>query len=233
MQTAKNLRVGYFQRVYFTANATNTLAFAAILPGPRNTVTSFTCLRFFATPFHSVRLTPHAYLAMKQFHLISLSIELTLLLAGLTISVYCNAQPAKNRSTPSDAIAHVKRAIVYIKQFGIPKAFTEFNRSDSAFNTTSTMNPHGDLYMLVYQFDGTQPVHGKNPNIIGKNVYEMRDKDGVYLIKDMINTCKSNERKGWVHYQWPDSITGKMMAKQTYVERFADYCIGTGIYKTQ
>ncbi len=148
-------------------------------------------------------------------------------------SVFAPAHAAPKRSSPDDAIAHVKRALVYIKQNGVEKAFLEFNRLDSPFNSSSIINPNGDLYMLVYQFDGVQPVHGKNPNIPGKNVFDMRDSDGVYLIKDMINLCKSKEAKGWAYYRWPDSLSGASMAKQTYVERFGDYCVGTGIYKPQ
>ena len=83
----------------------------------------------------------------------------------------------------------------------------------------------------MYKKDGIQPVHGKNPKIPGKNMIEMRDQKGVYLIKEMINTCWSGEGKGWVNYVWPHSITKELVAKQTYVERSGDYCLGVGIYK--
>ncbi len=166
----------------------------------------------------------------RLFSLVSI-LALLLTLLGNLLANAAHANNHNKRSSPEEAIAHVKRALVYIKQNGIEKAFVEFNRLDSPFNTTSNINPNGDLYMLVYQFDGMQPVHGKNPNIPGKNVYEMRDSDGVYLIKNMINICKSKEAKGWAYYKWPDSLSGAIMAKQTYVERFGEYCVGTGIYK--
>jgi signal transduction histidine kinase len=138
---------------------------------------------------------------------------------------------AAGKSGQDDAISIVKKAIDYMKKNGNEKAFAEFNRLDSPFNTMSDINPNGDLYMLVYQPDGVQPVHGKNPKIPGKNVMEMRDGDGIYLIKEMIKTCTSKEGHGWVKYKWPNSITNKLDAKQTYIEKFGDYCVGAGIYQ--
>ena len=138
---------------------------------------------------------------------------------------------AQEKSNQEQAVALVKKAIDTIKKQGHEKAFAELNRLDSPFNTKSDINPHGDMYMLVYQFDGVQPVHGKNPKIPGKNVLDMRDADGTYLIKDMLAACNSKAGNGWVSYKWPHSITKVIEAKQTYVEKTGEYCVGTGIYK--
>ena len=143
------------------------------------------------------------------------------------------AMAQAKQSTQADAINHVKKAIARIKEIGAEKAFAEFNTLDNKFNVASDVNPNGDLYALVYLKDGVQPVHGKNPKIPGKNVLEMKDRNGTPLIKEMIAACWSAEGKGWVNYVWPHSITQALEEKQTYVERAGDYCVGAGIYKAK
>lgn len=149
-----------------------------------------------------------------------------------SITMACTAfANADDRSTKEQAIALVKKAIVYYEKYGKEKSVTEFNRLDSPFNVKSEINPNGDMYMLLYTMDGVQPVHGKNPKIQGRNVLEMRDADGVYLIKELLKACQSKDGNGWVSYKWPHPISKQIEGKQTYVERAGDICIGTGIYR--
>ena len=145
------------------------------------------------------------------------------------------ATPSLAQLTPSSSkdqvIEYVHQGIAYMQAQGIERAFAEFNNTASPFNSKSTINPVGDLYMLVYKRDGFEPVHGKNPKIQGRNVLNMRDANGVFLIQNMINICWSKEGKGWTRYVWPHSVTLNNATKQTYVERFGDYCVGSGIYQ--
>lgn len=137
---------------------------------------------------------------------------------------------AADRAQPEDAIAHVNRMIDYVKKNGEEKAFAEFNNTEGPFNVKSDINKYGDLYALVYKQDGVQPVHGKNKKIPGNNVMDMRDADGVYLIREMIKVCQSKEGKGWVSYKWPHSITKAIESKKTYIVKHGEYCYGSGVY---
>ena len=74
-------------------------------------------------------------------------------------------------------------------------------------------------------------IHGTNVKLVGKNVTEMKDADGRYLIKDILALGMSKEGKGWVDYKWPNPSTGTIDSKRTYVERVEDVIIGCGIYK--
>ncbi len=141
---------------------------------------------------------------------------------------------AVERSDAKDALFLISKAQAYIKANGLEKAFIEFNRLDSPFNTKSDINPKGDLYVYTLDSKGYQSVHGKNPKIRGKVMLEMRDIDGVFLIENMVKICfESKEGRGWTRYRWPNPVTKEVEPKQGYVEKVPglDLCIGTGIYR--
>ena len=153
----------------------------------------------------------------------------TLAFSSLTCAL---AQEAK-RSGSAEALALIKKAQEYIKTNGLEKAYEEFNKLDSPFNSKSAFNPNGDLYVFTTDFNGFQAVHGKNPKIRGKVMIDMRDAEGVYLIKGFVDKCKAPEGKGWVDYKWPHPINKSLEPKSGYIERIPGHevCIGTGIYK--
>lgn len=141
---------------------------------------------------------------------------------------------AVERSTAEEAVALVDKAIDYLKKNGREKSIAEFNNLNSPFNSTSDINKKGDLYLVM--FDGGkvstgQLVHGKNPKIVGKDLSDLRDADGVYLFREIFKACHTPAGKGWVSYKWPNPVNKLVEDKQTYVVRVDDLCIGTGIYK--
>ena len=140
---------------------------------------------------------------------------------------------AVERSNESDPLALIKHAQAHNKSNRKEKSIEEFNRLDSPFNSKSDINPLGDLYLYTLDQKGFQSVHGKNPKIRGKVMIEMRDADGVFLIREMVNKCFGSDGKGWVNYRWPNPVSGNIESKVGYVERIpgTDTCIGTGIYK--
>jgi alpha-mannosidase len=157
--------------------------------------------------------------------------------AGISIiiaSLLITEAIAVERSNEAEAIALIAKAQEYLKKNGVEKAYIEFNRLDSPFNSKSEINPKGDLYLFSLDSKGYQTVHGKNPKIRGKIMLEMRDDDGVPLIANMVDICfKSKQQKGWTKYRWPNPITKEVEAKRGYVEHVEgmDLCLGTGIYK--
>ncbi|MET3133778.1 cytochrome c [Oxalobacteraceae bacterium GrIS 1.11] len=156
------------------------------------------------------------------------------ILAGLLLAMPLASALAVERSNEADALALMKKAQDYIKANGVDKAFAEFNNLQSPFNSVSDMNRHGDLYLYTTDQKGYQAVHGKNPKIRGKVMLDMKDVDGVPLIRELVKKCfDSPEGKGWVDYHWPNPVSKNVEAKKGYIERIpgTDMCLGTGIYK--
>lgn len=127
----------------------------------------------------------------------------------------------------------IQKAQAYIKQYGMAQAVKEFNRLDSPFNTFSDINKNGDLYVYTTNAKGYQSVHGKNPKIPGKVMIDMRDADGVFIIKGLIEQCFSPAGKGWFNFRWPNPVTKTLENKRAYIERIpgSEFCLGTGIYR--
>lgn len=133
---------------------------------------------------------------------------------------------AAEQGTADEAVAMVKKAAEFLKKNGREKAFAEFNNPKGQFI-------HKDLYIFTFMAngDGIELANGANLKLVGKNVKEMKDADGKFLIKDILALGMSKEGRGWVDYKWPNPSTGTIDAKRTYVERVDDVVIGCGIYR--
>jgi len=143
---------------------------------------------------------------------------------GLSALVFGCAGHAADKSTPADATAMVKKAAAYIRTNGSDKSFAEFTNPSGSF-------VKGDLYVMCYDMQGNNKCHGGNAKLVGKNLLEIRDINGVYIVKGLIDVAKGQGR-GWVDYQWPNPLTKIVESKSTYVERVSDnLLIGVGAYK--
>lgn len=129
---------------------------------------------------------------------------------------------AADKGTADEAMAMVKKAVAYVKANGKDKAFAEFSNQKGAFVDR-------DLYVMVYDMEGNNKAHGSNPKLIGKNLLEIKDADGVFIVKGLIDTAKKGG--GWFDYKWPNATTKAVEPKSTYVEKVEDVLIGVGIYK--
>lgn len=136
-----------------------------------------------------------------------------------------NVIAADQKGSADEAVAMVKKAVAYLKANGKEKAFAEFaNLSNHQFHDR-------DLYIFVYDFNGVAVAHGNNPKMVGKNLLEMKDNEGTFIIKGFIDVAKT-KGKGWVDYKWPNPVTKALEQKSGYIEKTdGDLIVGSGIYK--
>jgi len=87
-----------------------------------------------------------------------------------------------------------------------------------------------DLYPFIYDMKGTCVAHGARPALIGKNLIGLKDQDGKYLIREMIDMA-NGPGSGWIAYKWPNPINNRIEDKLSYIERMGSYFVGVGIYK--
>ena len=135
----------------------------------------------------------------------------------------CQFSWAAQRSSKDDAVAMVKKAGAYYQEHGLKKALSAFNNPKGPFIKN-------ELYLFVYDKDGVNLAHGQNQKMIGKNLLEMRDADGVFLIKKVIEIGDSKTGHGWQRYKWPNPITKQVEEKLSYTEKFGELYISCGIY---
>ena len=73
-------------------------------------------------------------------------------------------------------------------------------------------------------------AHGANAALVGKNLIDLKDPDGKFLIRELAAVAKG-PGSGWVDYKWPNPITKLIDNKSSYVERMGDYFVGVGVYR--
>ena len=128
-------------------------------------------------------------------------------------------------ATPEQAKALAEKAAAYAKEVGPDKAFEAFTSKDPKWH-------EHDLYVFALGFDGQMLANGANKAMVGKNMMEMRDINGVYMTKEGINVVKT-KGAGWVDYMFSNPETKKIQAKSSYHVRIPNYdgLVGVGIYK--
>ena len=123
-----------------------------------------------------------------------------------------------------EAVAMVKRVQAEFKKDG-PKA------TFKAVSDKAVKDYHdGDLYPFVYDMSGICVAHGARAALIGKNLIDLKDQDGKFLIREMV-AIANGPGSGWIDYKWPNPLTNKIEDKSSYVEKMGDYFVGVGVYR--
>ncbi len=87
-------------------------------------------------------------------------------------------------------------------------------------------------YMFIYNSKGICVLHAAKPSLVGKNLYEFKDKKGNYVIKDLIKAADSSSDGGFFQYFWPKPGSDTPIAKISFARKLKgwDWNIGTGSY---
>lgn len=88
-----------------------------------------------------------------------------------------------------------------------------------------------DGYLFVYDYNGKNLMHPMKPELVGKIMIDLKDKNGVYVIKDLIEVAKTNKDL-FVNYIWDKPSVGKKVDKLGFAMGIDKYqwMIGSGIY---
>ena len=85
-------------------------------------------------------------------------------------------------------------------------------------------------YVFIINYDGVYINHIKD-DLVNKNLFDLKDKNGVYLTREIIRTAKQGN--GFVEYMGiPGTQLGEPSKKISYVKGFNDWswAIGSGFY---
>ncbi len=94
----------------------------------------------------------------------------------------------------------------------------------------SSMSFGDDGYFYVYDREGLALVHPRQPELVGQNLWDRRDTEGTYMIRELI--ARAHEGGGYQRYLWPKPSTGRIERKLGYSVELPrwGWMLGTGIY---
>lgn len=98
-----------------------------------------------------------------------------LILIGLMVSGVLGQAIAADKGTAAEAEAMVQKAIDFYKANGKDKTLAEISNPKGQFI-------QGDLYLFVWDMNGVVIAHGTNPKLIGKDMSQLKDVDGVRFV---------------------------------------------------
>ena len=147
-----------------------------------------------------------------------------MMLAIFAMGFCATVASAGERGTLDEAKAMVKKARAYMREQGAEKAFAEFSNPKGKFHDR-------DLYIYVYDKKGKNVAHGANPRLIGKDLIDLRDIDGVYMVKGLLEAAQKGS--GTLNFKFVNPVSKVIEPKIGYAEMEGDYMVGSGVYANQ
>lgn len=85
-------------------------------------------------------------------------------------------------------------------------------------------------YIFAYDTDGVNVVHGANPSLEGKNLSNLQDASGTYVVREVLKAARTGD--GYVSYDWQNSETDRIAPKLSYAMMLPKWniMIGTGFW---
>ena len=133
------------------------------------------------------------------------------------------AQKKGEFATKDEAVAMVKKGVVFIKKEGKDKGYAEITNKKGQFTDR-------DLYLVVYGLDGVVRAHGANEKMVAKNLIDLKDVDGKPFVKERVEMGKANATF-WQDYKFSNPVSKKIEPKQMYCEKLDDTVVCGGVYK--
>jgi len=99
-----------------------------------------------------------------------------------------------------------------------------------ALATLARMEFGQDGYFFVYDLEGNSLMHPRQPELVGHNLWSLKDPEGAPTIQRLIAAARAGG--GYVQYPWEKPSLGQTAPKLSYVIALPRWrwMIGTGIY---
>jgi two-component system NarL family sensor kinase len=101
---------------------------------------------------------------------------------------------------------------------------------EQAKRTLQSLGFGDDGYFFVYDMQGRNLMHPRQPELVGRNLWDLRDQYGTPTIQNLVKVARQGG--GLVRYNWVKPTTGKPVPKLGYVVPIAHWgwIVGSGLY---
>src|SRR3984893_16686795 len=128
--------------------------------------------------------------------------------------------------TREEALAMLKRVQEKFKKEGPEATFRAINNKAPGFADR-------DLYPFVTELTGLCVANGVTPAVRGKNLLDLKDQDGKFMIQEFVKIASTPPGHGWSDYRSLNPVTKSIDDKSAYIERMGNYFVGVGVYKNE
>jgi two-component system NarL family sensor kinase len=161
-----------------------------------------------------------------------------ILAIALLVTVQVRDLSREEQSLLEESLLRAKRAelqhYVQLAQTSISHVYAS-GRNDAAAKAEvarilSEMNYGDDGYFFAYELSGKNIVHPRQTELVGRNLWDMRDPKGLPVVQSLLKAAQSGD--GFQRYVWRKPSTGLETDKLSYVvmlDRWG-WMFGTGIY---
>ena len=166
--------------------------------------------------------------------------------AGMVVMIVCTicilvsvdlsdmrAQMLEGRLAKIQAIVETNHSMAqHFHDLAESGALTEEEARARYYEATAGAWYNGDEYVFAWTQDGTVIVHPARPDLVGQNLWDLQDPDGVYIGRESVAAAASSPEGGAFSYQWPRAGSDVPEPKLSYAQLFEPwgYVIVTGIY---
>ena len=94
---------------------------------------------------------------------------------------------------------------------------SEDDAKKSAYTKIRKLKYGKDGFFIMFD-DNYHILAHKNKSMIGNNLINLQDKNGQYLVKDMVDSARKS-KETYVTYLWPE-VTGEPVERLAYIKKF-------------
>ena len=112
------------------------------------------------------------------------------------------------------------------------KGLPESEAKAQALQALKSLRYDNNEYFWVNDSRPVMIMHPINPKLDNQPLGDVKDPNGLYLFREMVQTVKAKPAGGLVNYYWPKPGADEPVSKVSFVKYFApwDWIIGTGVY---
>ncbi|HHF0556389.1 TPA: methyl-accepting chemotaxis protein [Vibrio antiquarius] len=104
------------------------------------------------------------------------------------------------------------------------------SNKEAAKEILKAMRFESDGYFFAYDSQGVNTLHAIKPSLEGKNLYDLKDENGVAVIAGLIDASQKGD--GFLYFSWHKPTIDAQAPKLGFAEYLSkwDWVLGTGVY---
>ena len=147
---------------------------------------------------------------------------------------YSFYNPSSKKTVFKSSIVRVFKPYNWILGTGAYVDDISEKMKNEALHAISQMRYGESGYFWINDSNHVVKMHAIKKELVGKSMYDLKDKKGKFLYREIVKTANDNKDGGLVKYYWTKPNVKDSVEKFSYVKKFEpwDLIIGTGAYVT-